>query len=63
MCFHTDYTSPDHCLSIDENCEKDVLNFGHRIRRTNEITISFDGWFDPEPASSVSYASGMASDM
>ena len=58
-CFITDFTSPDHCLNVDPNCNEDVLNFDGRIRRSLDITVSFGGWFDPEPESSIATASGL----
>ena len=58
-CFIVDFTSPDHCANDGSRCTDDVLNFGHRIRRDLNITITFDGWFDPEPDSVVGVASGM----
>ena len=58
-CFIADYTSPDHCANDGSGCTDDVLNFGNRIRRDLNITVTFDGWFDPEPHSVVGVASGM----
>ena len=58
-CFVADYTDPDHCANTGSGCTDDVLNFGHRIRRDRQITVTFDGWFDPEPTSLVGVASGL----
>ena len=57
-CFIADYQSPDHCLNALDNCPFDVLNFGQRIRRSLDMTVEFDGWFDPQPESDVADESG-----
>lgn len=56
-CFVTDFTPPDHCAN-STSCNYDVLNFGNRIRRDLNLTIAFDGWFDPEPDSKIAGSSG-----
>ena len=58
-CFIIDLTSPDHCMNLTTPCEEDVLNFGPRSRQTYDLIVTFDGWFDPDPASVVSKASGI----
>ena len=57
-CFRTDFTKPDHCANSETPCNEDILQFGHRIIRNKLLNVTFDGWFDPEPDSVVTGASG-----
>lgn len=48
ICYNFDAEAPTHCLSV-HNCTYEPLHLETRISRTPNISLKFNGWFDPIP--------------
>lgn len=56
VCFLFDSFPPDHCLN-SKTCQIEPIQIQSRITKTNVITISTSGWFDPNTVGKETYNS------